>query len=55
MRKSPESDMWWATPVVDESKLLNLYPEHKHIPFAEGIRKTISWYMENKEDADRRP
>jgi len=59
----PESNIEWdaAQPdgvlrkVVDESKLLNLYPEHRHIPFVEGIRKTISWYMENKEDADRRP
>jgi len=43
-----------ARKAVDESKLRRLFPGHRHIPFEEGLRKTISWYQENKEQADLR-
>jgi len=41
--------------VVDESKLLRIFPGHKHIPFKEGLQNTICWYLENKKAADQRP
>ena len=44
-----------ARKVVDETKIRRLLPSHGHIPFKEGLRKTIDWYLANKEDADNRP
>lgn len=43
-----------ARKVVDESRLRNLCPEYSPTPFREGLRRTVRWYMDNKEAADRR-
>lgn len=43
-----------ARKVVNESKLRNLFPGYRPMPFREGLRKTVQWYLENKSDADRR-
>ena len=39
---------------LDGSKLAALLPSFQRTPLAEGLRKTIEWYMANKAEADRR-
>ena len=58
----PHEDIVWdlsrpdgiARKVVDEGKLRTLLPDYTPIPFAEGLRKTIHWYIANQTEADAR-
>ncbi|MEG9862042.1 MAG: NAD-dependent epimerase/dehydratase family protein [Parvularculales bacterium] len=40
---------------VSDEKLRRLWPEYRPVPFHEGLKKTIQWYLANKESADLRP
>jgi GDP-L-fucose synthase len=40
--------------VLDTNRLKNLLPDYSPLPLREGLKKTIEWYMENKEEADQR-
>ena len=39
---------------VSGEKLRALLPDFSPLPFAEGIVRTMHWYLQNKEEADRR-
>jgi len=38
----------------DNSKLMNLFPKYKFKPFKQGIKETVSWFIENYEAKDIR-
>lgn len=38
--------------VSDDTKLRKLFPDFVPTPIDEGLRKTVSWYMENMEEAN---
>jgi GDP-L-fucose synthase len=40
--------------VLDTSRLKLLLPDYSFLPLREGLKRTIEWYMENKEEADKR-
>ena len=40
--------------VLNSEKLHALLPDFSPLPFAEGIARTVHWYLQNKEEADRR-
>ncbi len=39
---------------VSGEKLRALLPDFSPLPFADGIARTVHWYLQNKEEADRR-
>ena len=39
---------------VSGEKLRTLLPDFSPLPFADGITRTVHWYLQNKEEADRR-
>jgi len=40
--------------VLDVTKMKSKFPDFTPISFEEGLRQTISWYLENKQSADSR-
>ena len=43
-----------ARKVLDVSRMKEVLPDFKPMPFNQGLRKTLDWYLENKESADSR-
>lgn len=43
-----------ARKVVSEERLRTLMPSYRPTPFAEGLRRTVEWYMANRQTADAR-
>lgn len=54
IRWDPDHPDGVARKVVDEGRLRGLCPGYSPVPFREGLERTVRWYMENKEAADRR-
>jgi GDP-L-fucose synthase len=40
--------------VLNGDKIRGVMPDYKPLSLREGLEKTINWYMENKEEADKR-
>lgn len=58
---SPEQIHWddsrpdgVARKVVSEDRLGQLLPDFQPTPFAAGLRRTVQWYMDNRQAADQR-
>jgi len=43
-----------ARKVLDVSRMKEVLPDFNPMPFNQGLRKTLDWYLENKESADSR-
>ena len=39
---------------LDTTKLKNLMPSYEPVPLSQGLKETIDWYRNNKEEADSR-
>ena len=40
--------------VLDQQKLEKILPNFQKVDFFTGLKKTVDWYINNKEEADKR-
>lgn len=44
-----------ARKVLDTSRMKKIFPHFSPLPFEQGLKKTLDWYLSNKVSADLRP